>query len=168
MARAKGPLGNAPRDLEDDFVGVPAEDIKADAPMRWPPKPKRVTKDTFHSKAEGRTSPTRADRKSQLSPGAGHFRRGGWVSARARGGGSDKTAVDAEFDAKGKQTPNFKKGGALSDVSKHTSKGGLHRSLGIPEGEKIGAARIEAATHSSNPKTRRQANLAQTYAKYRK
>lgn len=56
----------------------------------------------------------------------------------------------------------------LSYVSQHTSKGGLHRSLGIPEGEKIGAARIAAATHSSNPKTRRQANLAQTYAKYRK
>lgn len=57
--------------------------------------------------------------------------------------------------------------GALSRVSAHTKKGGLHRSLGIPQGQKIGAARIEAATHSSNPKTRRQANLAQTYAKYR-
>lgn len=55
----------------------------------------------------------------------------------------------------------------LQAVSESTSEGGLHRSLGIPEGEKIGAARIEAATHSSNPKTRRQANLAQTYAKYR-
>jgi len=55
----------------------------------------------------------------------------------------------------------------LQAVSESTSEGGLHRSLGIPEGEKIGAARIEAATHSSNPKTRRQANLAQTYSKYR-
>lgn len=40
--------------------------------------------------------------------------------------------------------------------------GGLHRSLGIPEGQKIPAKRLEAATHSSNPKTRKQANLAKT------
>lgn len=57
---------------------------------------------------------------------------------------------------------------ALERVSESTSKGGLHRSLGVPEDEKIGAARIEKATHSRNPKVRRQANLAQTYAKYRK
>lgn len=55
----------------------------------------------------------------------------------------------------------------LQQVSEDTSEGGLHRSLGIPEGEKIGAARIEAATHSSNPKVRRQANLAKTYSRYR-
>jgi len=57
---------------------------------------------------------------------------------------------------------------ALQQVSESTHEGGLHESLGIPKGQKIGAARIEQATHSSNPKTRRQANLAQTYAKYRK
>ena len=56
----------------------------------------------------------------------------------------------------------------LQEVSESTHKGGLHESLGIPEGQKIGAARIEAATHSSNAKTRKQANLAKTYAKYRK
>jgi len=56
----------------------------------------------------------------------------------------------------------------LQEVAEHTEKGGLHRSLGIPEGQKIGAARIEQATHSSNPKVRRQANLAMTYNKYRK
>ena len=55
----------------------------------------------------------------------------------------------------------------LQDVSEHTSKGGLHRSLGIPEGQKIGAARIEQATHSKNPKTRKEANLAKTYARFR-
>lgn len=61
----------------------------------------------------------------------------------------------------------YAKGGALTDVSKSTSKGGLHRSLGIPEGEKIGAKRIAAATHSKNKKTREEAHLAQTYAKHR-
>jgi len=133
---AGGPLGNAARDLKDDFVGVPAETIKTGPPPRWPPKPKRVKSNTFHSKVTGNTSPGRADR-------APHYRRGGWVSGYA-------------------------KGGALEQVSKETSKGGLHRSLGVPEGQKIGAARIAKATHSSNPKIRREANLAETYAKYRK
>jgi hypothetical protein len=68
-----------------------------------------------------------------------------------------------------RQSPAAKAAGRkpLEAVSEHTSPGGLHRSLGIPAGEKIGAKRIAAATHSSNPKTRRQARLAETYAKYR-
>ena len=64
--------------------------------------------------------------------------------------------------------PAIKSRKPLEAVSEETHKGGLHESLGVPLGQKIGAARIEAATHSSNPKTRKQANLAQTYAKYRK
>ncbi len=40
-------------------------------------------------------------------------------------------------------------------------KGGLHRSLGIPEGEKIPKAEIEKATHSANPRERKQAVLAE-------
>lgn len=55
----------------------------------------------------------------------------------------------------------------LSAVAKQTSRGGLHRSLGIPEDEKIGPARIAAATHSSDEKTRREAILAETYAAHR-
>ena len=56
----------------------------------------------------------------------------------------------------------------LQAISETIHKGGLHESLGIPLGQKIGAARIEEATHSKDLKTRRQANLAQTFAKYRK
>ena len=55
----------------------------------------------------------------------------------------------------------------LQAVAESTHKGGLHESLNIPKGQRIGAARIEAATHSKNPKTRKQANLAKTYAKFR-
>jgi len=40
--------------------------------------------------------------------------------------------------------------------------GGLHKSLGIPAGEKISAKKLAKAEHSSNPKVRRQANLAKT------
>lgn len=45
--------------------------------------------------------------------------------------------------------------------------GGLHRSLGIPEGEKIPADRIDAAAHSDNPRERKQANLAKVFAHIR-
>lgn len=40
--------------------------------------------------------------------------------------------------------------------------GALHRSLGVPEGEKIPAAKLAAAAHSSNPTTRRRVALAKT------
>jgi hypothetical protein len=39
-------------------------------------------------------------------------------------------------------------------------KGALHRALGIPEGQTIGATRIKAAEHSKNPETRREAASA--------
>lgn len=42
------------------------------------------------------------------------------------------------------------------------NRGGLHRSLEVPEGQKIPAAKVEAATHSKNPRTRKQSNLAKT------
>jgi len=46
--------------------------------------------------------------------------------------------------------------------------GGLHRSLGIPEGQKIPEKRIIRAEHSDNERTRRQANLAATLEHLRK
>lgn len=41
-------------------------------------------------------------------------------------------------------------------------KGKLHRELGIPEGEKIPAGRLAAATRSRNPEIRRDAIRAKT------
>jgi len=68
-----------------------------------------------------------------------------------------------------RQSPAAKAAGRkpLEAVSESTSKGGLHRSLGIPLGQKIGAKRIAAATHSKNKKTAAEARLAETYNKYR-
>jgi len=43
--------------------------------------------------------------------------------------------------------------------------GALHRTLGVPEGEKIPASKLAAAKNSSNPTTRRRANLATTLKK---
>jgi hypothetical protein len=42
--------------------------------------------------------------------------------------------------------------------------GALHRELGVKQGEKIPHAKIEAATHSDNPKLRKRAFLAETLA----
>ena len=45
-------------------------------------------------------------------------------------------------------------------------KGKLHRELGIPEGEKIPASRLESAAHSGNPEVKRDAIRAQTMKKW--
>jgi hypothetical protein len=54
----------------------------------------------------------------------------------------------------------------LQHVAATTSKGGLHRTLGIPEGEKIPAKKL--VTHpGDSTKEKRQKALARTYAKHR-
>lgn len=42
--------------------------------------------------------------------------------------------------------------------------GALHRELGVPQGEKIPQAKLEAATRSENPTERKRAFLAETLA----
>lgn len=42
------------------------------------------------------------------------------------------------------------------------NKGGLHRSLGVPQGVKIPGSKIKKAEHSKNPKVAKQARLAET------
>lgn len=108
MARPPaGPIGNSPRDVRDDAVGVPADDINAPEPPRWPPKPKKITKDTFHAKVSGGGATKRADR-------APHFRKGGWVSGHASGG---VIAKREELPSEKKNDPfakqNLKKGGGV-------------------------------------------------------
>lgn len=70
-----GPIANSPRDEQDSFVGAPAEKLPVGDVPRWPPNPRKVTKDTFHAKVSGEPSRARADR----APG---FRRGGFVSRK--------------------------------------------------------------------------------------
>lgn len=53
-----------------------------------------------------------------------------------------------------------KSGGWIKGAIKHP--GALHRELGVPEGEKIPAAKLDKAMHSSDPTTRRRAQLAKT------
>lgn len=58
------------------------------------------------------------------------------------------------------------RGKALERVAASTSRGGLHRSLGIPQGQKIPAADLQPKAGDST-KVKRQKALARTYAKYR-
>jgi len=46
--------------------------------------------------------------------------------------------------------------------------GRLHRELGVPQGEKLGASRIDAALDSKDAQTRRDARSAKGYAGMRK
>jgi len=49
----------------------------------------------------------------------------------------------------------------------HLRKGGLHRALHIPEGEKIPAERLEAAKNSKNEHVRHMANFAHTMSGFK-
>jgi hypothetical protein len=49
----------------------------------------------------------------------------------------------------------------------HLRKGGLHRALGVPAGEKIPAAKIESAKNSDNEHVRKMANFAHTMSKFK-
>lgn len=50
----------------------------------------------------------------------------------------------------------------------NSHKGALHRELGVPEGKKIPAKKLTKAAKSSNPKLRKQVNLARTLSGLRK
>lgn len=54
----------------------------------------------------------------------------------------------------------------IKGAIKHPGK--LHRELGVPEGKKIPAKKMEKAEHSKNPTIRREANLARTLKKLSK
>jgi hypothetical protein len=47
------------------------------------------------------------------------------------------------------------------------NKGGLHRALGVKEGEKIPAEKLAAAKNSSSPHIQRMANFASTMAGFK-
>lgn len=46
--------------------------------------------------------------------------------------------------------------------------GALHKELGVPKGKKIPEKKLEKAEHSSNPKERKRAQLAETLKGFRK
>jgi hypothetical protein len=50
----------------------------------------------------------------------------------------------------------------------HMKKGALHKELNVKPGEKIPQSKLTKALHSTNPKMRKQANLARTLSGLRK
>ena len=54
----------------------------------------------------------------------------------------------------------------ISGAIKHP--GALHKELGVPQGEKIPAKKLQAAAHSSNPTERKRAVLAETLKRFHK
>jgi|GEM_PF-6549518 hypothetical protein len=46
------------------------------------------------------------------------------------------------------------------------TKGALHKALGVAQDKKIPESKLEKATHSKNPLTRKRANLAETLRKF--
>lgn len=54
----------------------------------------------------------------------------------------------------------------IAEAIKHP--GALHKSLHVPEGEKIPAKKLAKAAHSDNPTLARRARLAQTLKKIHK
>ena len=57
---------------------------------------------------------------------------------------------------------------ARKKLKLHLDKGGLHRALGIPEGEKIPADRIASAKNSTDPHMRKMATFAQNAKGWKK
>lgn len=68
------------------------------------------------------------------------------------------------FKATADSLANHQRRKKLTIKIKHP--GRLHRELGVKEGTKIPASKIEAATHSSNPTVRRDAIRARTFASW--
>lgn len=62
-------------------------------------------------------------------------------------------------------------GSALVKASKRkpliapSKRGQLHRDLGVPQGQKIPASRLQAAKNSPNPAIRKRANFAINFGK---
>lgn len=54
----------------------------------------------------------------------------------------------------------------MQDLS--LKKGALRKTLGVKKGEDIPAAKLEKATHSKNPLTKKRAVLAETFRKSKK
>ena len=84
----------------------------------------------------------------------------------------------ATHAAKTGQKVEYKKGGSTSKKKQSSNKnwiqgavkrpGALRKKLGVKKGKTISAAQLNKASKSSNPTTRRQANLAKTFKNMRK
>lgn len=91
------------------------------------------------------TRPWGDEDKHDLSRSSGHY--------------EPESRVPRDDYAGGGRTKDFRPGG---------ERGKLHRELGVPENETIGAERIAKATHSRDPEIRRDAIRARTMSRWNK
>jgi hypothetical protein len=87
---------------------------------------------------------------------------GGDVKEHKRGGEIHHHAEGSSAKKRADTTSPRKQGGGkwIQGAIKHP--GALHKALHVPEGNKIPAAKLAKAAHSSNPTMRKRANLAKT------
>ena len=73
--------------------------------------------------------------------------------------------------------PGLKRGGRIKKKKKkdkkwiqkaNIKKGALRKQLGVKKGKKISMAQLNKASKSSNPTTRRRANLAKTFKRMKR
>jgi hypothetical protein len=74
----------------------------------------------------------------------------------------DPRTGEEYFPDKRKNMADKVKNPSLYRAMRHLNKGGLHRALHVPEGEKIPAEKLEKARNSNNPHVRKMANFAHT------
>ncbi len=70
------------------------------------------------------------------------------------------------FKSPGKPAPTDKRDSKRWIAGAIGKPGALHRALGVPQGEKIPAGKLASAANSSNPRVRKEANLAKTLSKF--
>lgn len=91
------------------------------------------------------------------------FAKGGAVSDERQDKALVKAAIHKHerHDHPGEPLTKLAKGGNWI-AGATQNKGALHRALGVPQGEKIPASKLEKAEHSKNPTMRKRAALAKT------
>jgi hypothetical protein len=90
-------------------------------------------------------------------PHVGGYKHGGHADEK-----EDRALIDrmVKKEARTGRKDGGEAGHWISGAIKHS--GALHKSLGVPKGEKIPEKKLEKAEHSRNPKTAKRARLAET------
>lgn len=94
-----------------------------------------------------------------------------WGLAKRAGGGRCGE-VEGEASRSRLDRPGRKMGGACEErknggkLDLHLKKGALHKELGVAQGEKIPAKKLEKAAHSSDPLLKKRAVFAENAKKW--
>lgn len=171
MANGAGPGDDPSKSIDASGWSEPVANMNAQTGPR-PVSPRAYRRG---GKVEGHKPTVRADRKPRASGGRGivddFINRDAksansllgkpHIGAYASGGSANfRKQMHSEM-GKTCRTPKRDGGGKwIAGAIKHP--GALHKELGVPQGEKIPAKKLNKAAHSDNPKLAKRANLAKT------